>query len=166
MQGQRHRVSFPRICTPLRSLLICPRSQQCVFDQAPGVIPVRRETIEAIDGGRMQCAHPAGVQCGTRCQVETSRNSHMAAGCNACIRLVCDGWQAEAVSTACGAGCAPSPLGGSCGWALAEILHATLAQDASHGARLNFVTSAERSWCAPYLWGPSCGWAQAGSPEC
>ena len=39
--------------------------------------------------------HPAGVQCGTRCQVETSRNSHAAAGCNACIRLICDGYQAE-----------------------------------------------------------------------
>ena len=48
MQGERHRVSFPRICTPLRSLLICPRGQQCVFDQAPGVLPVRRETIEGI----------------------------------------------------------------------------------------------------------------------
>ena len=55
MQGERHRVSFPRICTPLRSLLICPLGQQCVFDQAPGVLPVRRETIEGIDGGRMQC---------------------------------------------------------------------------------------------------------------
>ena len=32
-----------------------PRGQQCVFDQAPGVLPVRRETIEGIDGGRMQC---------------------------------------------------------------------------------------------------------------
>ena len=73
-----------------------PRGQQCVFDQAPGVLPVRRETIEGIDGGRMQCVHPAGAQRVTRCQVETSRNSHMAAGCNACIRLMCNGCQAEA----------------------------------------------------------------------
>ena len=58
MQGERHRASFPCICTPLRSLLICPRGQQCVFDQAPGVLFVRRETIEGIDGGRMQCVHP------------------------------------------------------------------------------------------------------------
>ena len=90
MQGERQRVSFPRVCTTLRSLLKCPRGQQCVFDQAPGVLPVRRETIEGIGGGRMQCVHPAGVPCGTRCQVETCRNSHVAAGCNACIRLVCN----------------------------------------------------------------------------
>ena len=134
-------MSFPHICTPLRILLICPRGQQCVFDQAPGVLPVRRETIEGIDGGRMQCVHPAGVQCCTRCQVETSRNSHTAAGCNACIQLMRNGCQADAwqylqhaalvVHQALWAAAAAGVL--------AEILH----------AKLNFVTSAERSWCAP-----------------
>ena len=54
-------MSFPRICTPLRSLLICPRGQQCVFDQAPGVLPLRRETIERI---RLVCnaAHGARLR--------------------------------------------------------------------------------------------------------
>ena len=46
-QAEKQCVSFPRVCT-LRSLLKCPRGQQSVFDQAPGVLPVRRQTIEDI----------------------------------------------------------------------------------------------------------------------
>ena len=56
--------------------LKCPRAQQSVFDQAPGVLPVRRETIEGIGCCRMPCVHPAGVQCGTRCKAETCRGGH------------------------------------------------------------------------------------------
>ena len=76
MQGERQCVSFPRSCSPLQSLLKRPRGQQSVFDQAPGVLPVRRETIEGIDCCRMLCVHPAGAQCGTRCKVETCRGGH------------------------------------------------------------------------------------------
>ena len=36
----------------------------------------------------------------------------------------------------------------------------SLVRNAARGAKLNFVTSADRSWYAPYLWGTSCGWAQ------
>ena len=44
-----------------------PRGQQCVFDQAPGVLPVRRETIEGIDGCGVQRmpldgVHSAGLR--------------------------------------------------------------------------------------------------------
>ena len=81
MQGEKQRVTFPRVCAPLRSLLIRPRGQQCVFDQVSGLLPVRRETVEGIDGGRVQCRHPAGVRCGT----------HSQAGCKARNQLVCNG---------------------------------------------------------------------------
>ena len=79
------------ICTPLRSLLICPRGQQCVFDQAPGVLPVKRETIEGIDGGRMQCV--IRLVCNA---AHGARLRHVETVCNACIRLMCNGCQAEA----------------------------------------------------------------------
>ena len=139
MQGERHRVSFPRSLHPSAEPPHMP--PWSTMRVRPGA---RRETIEGIDGGRMQCVHPAVVQCVTRCQVETSRNSHMAAGCNACIRLMCNGCQAEAWQHLQHALLVvPEPFGrqrlqGPGGNML------SLARDASHGAELNFVTSAER----------------------
>ena len=47
------------------------RGQQCVFDQAPGVLPVRRETIKGIDGGRRQCVHCNAAHGARLRQVET-----------------------------------------------------------------------------------------------
>ena len=76
-----------------------PPWSTCVFDQAPGVLPARRETIEGIGGGRMPCAS-VWSQCGTRCLVETCRNSRCMPG--------------HAV-----------PLGCSCGWALQDVMRAT-----------------------------------------
>ena len=70
------RVLSPRLHPPLRSLLKCARGQQSVFDQAFGVLPVRRETMEGIGCCRMPCGHPAGVQRGTRCKAETCRGGH------------------------------------------------------------------------------------------
>ena len=94
-------MSFPRVCTPLRSLLICP----CVFDQAPGVLPVRHETIEGIDGCVVQRMHLDGAQRSTRRPAE----------CNECIELVCNAAHGSGLR----------PFGPSCGWVLAVALRAT-----------------------------------------
>ena len=103
MQGERHRVSFPRICTPLRSL---------------PVLPVRRETIEGIDGGRMQC--------GIRLVCNAAHGARLRH-----VETVIGLLDAMRASGLCAMGVRLRP-GSSysmrgwlcCGWALAEILHA------------------------------------------
>ena len=105
MQGEKQRVSFPRVCTPLRSLLKCPRGQPaCSTRRQVCYLRGVKQSKALVAAG---ChVHPAGAQCGTRCPVETCRNSlcmpghavHSASGvqlrlgpgqCNACNLLVC-----------------------------------------------------------------------------
>ena len=45
------------------SLRLHPHAEPGAFNQAPGVLPVRRETIEGIGCCRMPSVHPAGAQC-------------------------------------------------------------------------------------------------------
>ena len=89
----------------------------------------------------------------------------MAAGCTPhCIRLARNAsrgarlrqvetviWRLDAMraSTACGAGCARALRAAAAAGPWRKYCMLSLAQDASHGAELNFATSAERSWCVP-----------------